>query len=126
MVPPEVPLIAEWTRGSAGGPSGMSIGYAPEPGMPMGGQAGRQPEGGVPQAANASAGNPPSQYATVHIAGRTASMAGASMGQGARPKPQRSSSEGTVRVAWKHSKLMLCPLEMALYSKHHSSPLVFR
>lgn len=98
MVPPEVPLIAEWTRGSAGGPSGMSIGYAPESGMPLGGQASRQPEGGVPQAANASAGNPPSQYATVHIAGRTASMAGASMGQGARPKPQRSSSEGTVMV----------------------------
>eukprot|EP00890_Picochlorum_soloecismus_P002758 jgi/Picsp_1/3483/NSC_06321-R1_---NA--- len=100
MAPPEVPLIAEWTRGSAGGPSGLSIGYAPESGMPMGGgQAGRQPEGGTPQGANASVGNPPSQYATVHIAGRTASMAGASMGQGvARPKPQRSSSEGTVQV----------------------------
>lgn len=102
MAPPEIPMIAEWTRGSAGGPSGMSIGYSPESGMPLGGgggQAGRQPEGGTPQGANASAGNPPSQYATVHIAGRTASMAGASMGQGvARQKAQRSSSEGTVQV----------------------------
>lgn len=45
-----------------------------------------------------SVGNPPSQYATIHIATKTASMAGASIGP-AHQRQQRSSSEGTVVVA---------------------------
>ncbi|KAI8106813.1 hypothetical protein M9434_001467 [Picochlorum sp. BPE23] len=86
MVPQEVPLVAEWTRGSAGVQSGMSIGFSPEVNNTTPGVAQNTRErGSVGRSA-------PSQYATVHIGGRS----GASGNP--RLRQQRSSSEGTVQV----------------------------
>lgn len=91
---PEAPLMAEWTRGSAGVASGMSIGFAPESGVAI--HQNVSPTNRSQQVA--SLGNPPSQYATIHINTKTASIAGASIGYPVLAKQQRSSSEGTVQV----------------------------
>lgn len=86
MAPQEVPLVAEWTRGSAGVQSGMSIGFSPEVNNTTPGAAQNTRErGSVGRSA-------PSQYATMHIGVRS----GASGNP--RLRQQRSSSEGTVQV----------------------------
>lgn len=83
MAPQEVPLVAEWTRGSAGVQSGISIGFSPDTNNTTPGMAQNTRErGSIGRSA-------PSQYATVHIGGASGNP---------RLKQQRSSSEGTVQV----------------------------
>lgn len=78
MAPQEVPLVAEWTRGSAGVQSGVSIGFSPEANTNATAvaQTNNRERGSIGRSA-------PSQYATVH---------------NTRVRQQRSSSEGTVQV----------------------------